>query len=377
MWLFFFLVSFLALFAESSALYLSWFDDPTTTITIQWHTEAQEIDDTVRLKVQDGWESFEGSHIFLEQVLVHTIAFENLTPNTEYSFTIGVDPKIYSFQTAPATLEEPLRFIVGGDVYFSTKLFRRMSQTVLENNPHFIVLGGDLAYALNVHPFRVSPLRRWLSFLKEWKEHMIHPDGKVIPFLLLPGNHDITPNNYNLFFNLFAFPEKQLYRAIDFGSYLSLILLDTGHFQPIEGEQTRWLDEALSTRTDTPYRFAVYHEAAYPSHYDYRGVTPTKIRTHWSPLFEKYNLLAAFEHHNHAFKRTYPIKADQKDLSGVVYIGDGCWGAFARKTHDQWYLEKRGRKNNVVLVELNATQATVKSLDLLNHPLDEITFSPR
>ncbi len=377
MWRFLWLLPLFTLHAEISALYLSWYGDPTTSMVIQWHTPFDEFGDAISLKTpDDNWEPVEGVHVSLDTLLVHKVALENLSPDTEYWFTIGSHSPIYKFRTAPAALDQPLRFIIGGDVYANTKLFRRMSQTVLQNHPHFVVLGGDIAYALSIHPFRSSALRRWTAFLRDWKDYMISADGWITPFLLVPGNHDIASDNYELFFTLFAFPEKQLYRAIDFGSYLSLVLLDTGHFQPIEGRQTLWLDKTLSARAQIPYRFAIYHEAAYPSYYPYHGLIPKKIRTHWTPLFEKHHLLAAFENHNHAFKRTHPIKANQIDPTGVTYLGDGSWGATPRKTQDLWYLAKRSRKNSVLLVELTPQEALIQAIDLFNNPLDHLTLSP-
>lgn len=376
MWRIILLLPF-SVFANLSALYLSWYGDPTSTMTIQWHTQATEYGDTIWIETLDGnWEEIAGEHTTLDSILIHKVNLDFLDPGTEYRFRIGADPKIYRFRTAPANLDEGLRFIIGGDVYASTKLFRRMSQTVLENDPHFVVLGGDIAYAIKIYPFRSSAIRKWLSFLQDWKDYMIAKDGTIIPFLLVPGNHDITPDNYDLFFTLFAFPEKQLYRTIDFGSYLTLFLLDTGHFQPIEGRQTLWLEKALAARSDTPYRFAIYHEAAYPSYYPYHGLIPKKIRTHWVPLFEKYRLLAAFENHNHAFKRTFPMKAGQIDPSGIVYLGDGGWGAPPRTTNDLWYLAKRQKKNSILLVTLTTENADIQALDLLNHPLDQLQLSP-
>lgn len=376
MWRFFIFLPLCSLYADLSAIYLSWYGDPTTTMTIQWHTPLEEFGDTIQIQtLDDNWVTIEGEHTTLEQTLIHKVSLNHLDPNTEYAFRIG-NSKIYRFRTAPDNLDEPLRFVIGGDVYAKTKLFRRMCKTVMEYDPDFAVLGGDLAYALTIHPFRSSALRRWKAFLQDWKDHMITADGRIIPFLIVPGNHDISPDNYDVFFSLFAFPQKQLYRTIDFGSYLTLFLLDTGHFQPIEGRQTLWLEKALSARPSISYRFAVYHEAAYPSFYPYHGLIPKKIRANWAPLFEKFNLQAAFENHNHAYKRTYPIKANQIDPAGVIYIGDGSWGAQPRTTNDLWYLAKRNRKNSVLLIELTAQDATIQAIDLLNNPLDLINIHP-
>ncbi len=377
MWRFLIFLPLCSVYADVLALYLSWYSDPTSTMTIQWHTPFGEHEHTIDLQSLEGnWETVDSQHTDVEETVIHQVSLENLNPNTEYAFRIGNDPKVYRFRTAPANLEEPLRFVIGGDVYSNKKCFKQMSQTVLKHDPHFAVLGGDIAYARPYHPFQSSGLRRWTSFLKDWKEIMITPEGRIIPFLIVPGNHDIAPDDYELFFSLFAFPKKQLYRTVDFGSYLTLFLLDTGHFHPIEGQQTLWLEKTLSAHTPVPYTFAVYHEAAYPSFYPYQATTPKKIRKNWVPLFEKYHLLAAFEHHNHAFKRTHPIKDNQIDPEGVVYIGDGAWGVHPRKTNDLWYLAKRGRKNNALIVELTSTEATITALDLLDSPLDEMTLTP-
>lgn len=373
MWWWLYLFPLFALKAEITALYLSWYGDPTTSMTIQWHTPQDEVGDTISLETGEKT----GEHAVVDHILVHKVSLENLIPNTEYSFSIGNDSKVYRFRTAPSNLDEPLRFIVGGDIYRSTKLFRRMAKTVLENRPDFVVLGGDIAYAIDSHPFHSSALRRWVAFFKDWMDYMISPDGYVTPCLIVPGNHDIAPDNYELFFSLFAFPQKQLYRTVDFADYLTLFLLDTGHFQPIDGRQALWLDKALATRRQVPYCFAVYHEAAYPSFYPYHGQTPKKIRTYWAPLFEKYHLTAAFENHNHTFKRTQPIKANQVDPTGIVYFGDGSWGVHPRSPNDAWYLAQKSKKNAVLLIELTKEEAIVTAIDLLNTPFDQMTFKPR
>ena len=370
-----FLLISLRISAEISALYLTWYGDPTTTMAIQWH--AANGEESLYLnKTGEEWTPVAGAHTSLNDVLIYRVFLEGLAPDSAYRFRIGEDPTVYTFRTAPNQLDKPLRFIIGGDAFQNAKLFLRMNETIASLDPLFCVIGGDIAYAINGTPFTLQSraVKRWFSFLSQWKEQMVAPDGRLIPFLLAAGNHDIGSDNYETFFSLFAFPERQLYRAIDFGKYLSLILLDTGHFQPIEGKQTLWLDRTLANRADIPIRLAVYHEAAYPSFYPYNGETPKKIRTNWCPLFDKHKLPAAFEHHNHAFKRTYPIKNNALDPDGVLYLGDGCWGAKPRKTNDLWYLEKRARKNNVYLIDLSQESAQIQAIGLLGDTLDSVTL---
>ncbi len=358
------------------AVYLTWYGDPTQTMAIHWLSGEDDHQDLVTVEKRQ----VTGTHRSVEEKNVHTVLLSDLKPDTEYTFRIGSEPEEHRFRTAPSDLTHPLRFIVGGDVFQVQKLFHQMNKAVVAEDPLFAVIGGDIAYALFNGPVRShrKSLRRWISFLEGWSEDLRTSDGRLIPFLLAAGNHDITPEDSDLFFNFFAFPEKRLYRAIDFSSYLSLVLLDTGHLDPIAGPQTDWLRKTLKEREQIPFRFPVYHVSAYPSYYPFDAALSEEVRKFWCPLFEESGCRIAFEHHNHTYKKTFPIRAGKLDPTGVVYLGDGCWGVEPRPTYDRWYLEKRGRKNNVHLVELKSIdEATIRALDLQGHSLDEITFQRR
>lgn len=374
-----FSLAVLSVFGGRSALYLTWIDDPATTMVVSWHTAIEDDPQPLFFKQMDGWDEITPSSLSLSDVLIHRVFLQKLLPDTEYTFKFEEEGPTYSFRTAPINLDRPIKFVVGGDLYLSKKLFRKMNQTVVNQDPLFVVIGGDIAYAIKTNPFRKEQgaINRWISFLEEWSEQMTTSENRLIPLLPTSGNHDVAPDNYEIFFSLFPMPKKQFYRALDFGSYLSLILLDTGHFQPIQGQQSFWLDKTLALRTKRPYLLAVYHEAAYPSYYPFEGETPTRIRANWCPLFEKWGVQAAFEHHNHAFKKTYPIRDGKIDPNGIIYLGDGCWGANPRKPEDRWYLEKKGKKNNVYLVEIDSKKASIKALGLLGDFLDEIELKSK
>ena len=46
---------------EISALYLSWYDDPTSTISIQWLTPLEDEATEILLETPDGWMAFTGT----------------------------------------------------------------------------------------------------------------------------------------------------------------------------------------------------------------------------------------------------------------------------------------------------------------------------
>ena len=51
-----------------------------------------------------------------------------------------------------------------------------------------------------------------------------------------------------------------------------------------------------------------------------------KGNKNWTPLFDRDNFIAAFEHHTHHRKFTYKLNNGTIANNGVRYIGDGSWG---------------------------------------------------
>src|SRR5262249_4611925 len=134
-------------------------------------------------------------------------------------------------------------------------------------DPMFAVVGGDLGYD-NGRSVEVS-----LAFLRNYSKHMVARDGRMIPLIAAIGNHEVdggygkprtkAPFFYALFDDLY--PETG-YATLDFGDYLSLVLLDTGHTSPIGGAQASWLEKTLRARQDYPHVVVVNHVPAYPSY---------------------------------------------------------------------------------------------------------------
>lgn len=262
--------------------------------------------------------------------------------------------------------------------------FHRKNQMIADQDPDFIVAGGDLAYTKGRKQFgkgRAWELSQWQGFLKG-QQTIKGKDGRLIPMLPIVGNHDVAKPQHQtpepeMFFQLFSFPYiNKAYRCLDFGTYLSLILLDSDHHSPIEGEQTAWLQKTLEKKQSV-YLLTAYHVAAYPSHNPYSGKIPEKIRQYWSPLFEQYKVPFVFEHHNHAFKRTHPIKNGKIDPSGVTYLGDGSWGVAARpvKSPDElWYLVKSASINMCYIVTLTKEKCLIEAKSLQGQIIDQVDY---
>lgn len=384
--------SWAAYAASPSILYLTWTDDPTTTMTIQWHSDKDDEKTEVlfRQAGKQEWKSKEGVFNVLHSTdyIAHTVELDQLKPGTNYEFMFPGKKKTYKFRTMPEDLDRPVRFAIGGDAYYYLNIFRRMCAQVAAQDPDFVVVGGDIAYTngrRSVFQTQNWEINRWRTFLREWKVQMVAKDGRLIPLLPVVGNHDVKGSQLDplknpiYFYEIFTFPNKDIpYRSLDFGSYLSLILLDTGHTYPINGKQTEWLANTLGERENFSYKFAAYHVGAYPSVYPYAGAVPRKIRENWSPLFEQYHLNGAFEHHSHTFKRTHPIKQEKVDPNGVVYFGDGSWGVSPRKVKNakMWYMSKSAQENAVFIITLDQHMGVVEALSIEGKVIDSAVAYP-
>lgn len=361
---------------KPDTLFLTWQRDPTTTITIQWIGRAKDVDEPViryRERSKSDWiigpiakakpfpvvelpakpegKEREGAEASKDapkdapkvapgkgvptgptDFSVFRAELTKLTPGTEYEFLIGTRSKSYRFRTMPSKATKAFHFISGGDVGINSHALANNRIAALQD-PMFALIGGDLGYDNGVNGNTA------VQFIRNYASTMIDSQGRLIPMVAMLGNHEVR-GSYNktladatfftpLFDGLFS---ETSYATLDFGDYLSLVLLDTGHCAKIEGAQTEWLDKVLGERAGMPHLIVAGHVPCYPSYRNPTGInakfgTGEEQRKHWVPLFEKHQVDIVLEHHDHTFKRTHPLTGGNVDtVTGITYIGDGSWG---------------------------------------------------
>ncbi len=326
---------------QPSTLFLTWQQDPTTTMTIQWvGARGESSNPTILYSTsKDGpWASQPAAlkPYPMTDLQVFRTELTGLLPGRDYVFRIGKESPIYRFRTMPAKATDTIHFISGGDCGVNPHTVANNVQAARQD-PMFAVIGGDLGYD-NGRSAAVS-----LAFLRNYSKQMIGRDGRLIPMVACIGNHEVD-GGYNkprakapFFFALFdGIYRDTSYATLDFGDYLSLVLLDTGHTSPIAGAQTDWLEKTLKARADHPNVLVVNHVPAYPSYRSMVGKpdkegklkegTGEGNRKNWVPLFQKYRVPVVLEHHDHTFKRTKPLLDGLGHENGVLYLGDGSWG---------------------------------------------------
>ncbi len=380
---------------EPTGLVLTWQRDPSSTMTIDWHVQPYQSDlSSLEFKPSgdDQWQLVEANALPFpfSQREVRRVELENLQPDTVYRFRINGFRRTYNFRTMPESLENTsLTFATGGDVLDRQRAathptdrritMSQMNRSVRDENPAFIAWGGDLAYADGL-PDQVW---RWYLFFTEIMDTLIDEDGNVIPLVVAIGNHEVdNDGNAPFFKSLFAFPGEAIYDVLDFNDYLSLVLLDTDHARPIEGEQTAWLEDVLAEREGiVTHLFPIYHVPGFPSYRSFEGGSSQRVRENWSPLFEQYGVRVTFENHDHTYKRTPPIRRIDGefriDEGGITYIGDGSWGLGPREPHDPeetWYLERAESSYSAILVTLFQNRAAFRMIDEQGRQIDEYAY---
>lgn len=332
--------------------------DPTRTVTLQWisptsdpsesvvgvsaengDSETMERTDVDLFGDSDHYEgttltdirpfgdtSFEDVRFYRHPLYRHRAVLTDLEPDTRYSITIDESDTGLAVRTAPEELLAPLTFAEGGDID-TLPTVPRMHGQAAEWDPLFGLVGGDLAYADARHP------DQWITFLEHWSEYM-RSGNRLIPLVAAIGDHESerelhgTPDEAPFFYALFDNPHREhAYWALDIGDFLSILILDSNHSTAVGGAQTEWFEEALAKRTDREHLMAAYHIPAYPSAKPIGEGGRDDIRQHWVPLLQEYDVDVAFEHDDHAYKRTHLLRNGEPDPDdGILYIGDGAWG---------------------------------------------------
>lgn len=376
-------------------LYLTWQSDPTTTMTINWVDlrANSPLDVHYRRIGEAAWSKATGAKFAISDTTMQGRRLEltGLKPDSNYEFNIGkpaVKPgEGWRFRTMPRDLNRPVKFVSGGDMMHTRHKVDKANANAASLDPDFALIVGDLAYANGVLS------GRWADWLKSWMENAVGPDRRLIPLVVGIGNHEVkggyngkVPDDAPFFYSLFATSERRSYYALDFGDYLSILVLDTAHTQPIAGAQAEWLNQALAARKNKQFVFVGYHYPAYGTTKAPKGGTPLdaprsiEIRQHWMPIWERYGVTAVFENDHHNYKRSNRLRGHKRDdENGILYLGDGAWAVQTRTVPDfaaGWWLAKAEGRNHVFEVKLRADgTSSVRAVDIDGKEFDKVEIA--
>jgi len=245
-------------------------------------------------------------------------------------------------------------------------------------SPDFILLGGDIVY----DDGDISNVGLWDTWLSHWEKAMVTSDGFVIPIISAIGNHEVSggwhksPKDSTLYLKFFRQEGDQTFFVRKISPLGILMILDSGHVNTHES-QIPWIKQTLDKFKSAPFKMAAYHVPLFPSARLVSDPWVREGRKYWTSLFEDHGLDLAFEHHDHALKRTHPIKNNRIDQNGVLYIGDGCMGKSPRSVQSEWYLAKSKSIEHFWLGKITKDEITLKATGLNGEIFDEVVIKSK
>jgi acid phosphatase type 7 len=388
------------LFAVDHGPMVQWFQNPCHEAEIRWVEEstprANAGYSVGYRKAGDAeyrWQAASKQAFAGTRSQVFAASLEGLMADSLIEFAIRQDVTqavegSWKFRTAPEKFR-PMHFVIGGDMYHKRLLLGAMNVNCGKQDPLFAALIGDLAYSNDQHP------KRFYEWIDSWAKLAVAPDGRLIPMVVCIGNHEVLGHGYvpekdtpgageaKEFYSLFRMAKNEKRPlssyAIDFGDYMSLQLLDSGHTQSISS-QNEFVKKSLAERQQRRFVFSAYHRPAWGS-----GCKPDakEIQQAWTPLFEKYGVDAVFEHDHHTYKRTWPLIAGKRDdAHGVPHLGDGAWGVDVRKPTPaelakRPWVAKQATLNHLIRVDLREDGFTTSAKTADGNTFDEAKYPLR
>jgi hypothetical protein len=297
---------------HTSGPWLTWHDDPKTTICISWLTAEKK--DT-RVYYGKDPDNLNRTASGKDDVYLHKLYIEDLTPGSKYYYRIDEAfetrhrSDLFSFRTAP-DVEQPFEFIVFGDMQpkqdITEKINRLFIEELLkvsEKNPFdFIIQLGDLTET-------GEDVKAWHRVLNNLSRiSALHPTMSVI------GNHEwgskgnaaVPGDTGSSFTALFSYPyenpKQGRYYSFNYLNALFIAVDPFEHYYHMSNTQLSWLENVLKrarASSDIDWIFVLMHPSILST-----GSTPIyfEIQEKLIPLFDRYAVSAVFYGHDHHYE---------------------------------------------------------------------------
>ncbi len=279
--------------------YLSWVNDPQTTMTITWENE-REGTGSIEWGLDDsyGFTNFDSTFGKL-----HSVELFGLTPSTTYHYRVfsstGETGDDHTFSTAKFFIE-PFTFVAYGDTRTNDVYRGDVVSRIININPDFVFNTGDLVE----NGWDRDLWRKWFSTNQVLLEDR--------PFFNAIGNHE---ENASLYYSYWHFPGNEQWYSVNYGNAHFICLnTETNLYE----EQRTWLKaELIAAKDSALWIFVFFHRPPYSSGSDHGS--DLSVRQAWCSLFEQYGVDIVFNGHEHIYERAL--------INGVYYIITGGGGA--------------------------------------------------
>jgi hypothetical protein len=348
-------------------VHLSWSDDPSTTMSFVWRTDADTLasrveygTDTSYGSVADGASFFVGPDTTAGRV--HEAHVCGLTPGTTYHYRVGGEgnwSEDRTFTTAPTPGEAaPFRFAVTGDSRDNQATFGLLLDEIDKRGVDFYLFSGD-AVDLGVN------MEEWDAWFDAGEGHM---DAR--PLVFAHGNHEFQVQNY---YALFAQPGNEQWFSLDYADAHFVVLNDTVATAGDRELQASWMEQDLAATT-AKWRFAMHHMPAYSSCTTHGS--NLDLQALWSPIEEAGGVVLDFAGHNHNYERSVPLRngAETTPELGTTYVvAAGAGATLYGNDLSNPFTAVAEITEHYVIVDVADGVLTLTAYDLAGNVLDTFT----
>jgi hypothetical protein len=252
----------------------------------------------------------------------HRAAAADLEPDTVYAYSAGDGSPAgwspwYKVRTGPDR-RRSFRFLFMGDPQCGLEEWGQLLSAAYRRHRDaaFLLIAGDLVDRGNERT--------------NWDHFFLRAAGvfERLPLMPCAGNHEYLDQGPRLYRAIFALPaggpagiDSNLVYSFEYGGAFIAVLDSTLALADpaLAGRQAEWLDEALG-RTGCPWKLVMFHHPVYASH-------PTRespaLHDAWVPVIEKHRVALVLQGHDHAYQRTYPLRAGRRVSrpdQGTTYV---------------------------------------------------------
>lgn len=289
------------------------------------------------------------------------IAVKGLPADTLCSYTVKVGGKRvgpFSFRTAPAGIDTPVRFAIYGDTRTYPKDHARVADAIANEQPCFTLCAGDLV----THGKDKS----------QWDPQYFIPARNLlanVPVFPCLGNHEERGQPY---FDLFSLPGNESYYEMVYGP-VRIVTVD--QYQPYEkgSVQYKWLENVLAKKFKG-WTLVQFHKPPFFG-INWKRNTNRKVVDNLVPLFEKYGVDLVINGHYHYYFRTVPLssKAGEK---GIIYVISGGGGAPLHSADkDTPYMATTRSAHHYLICDATAGELKCRAMTPEGEEIDRFTLS--
>lgn len=330
--------------SEQRGPYLSWMDDPTTTMTVTFEIKSPgdyilhygTSETTLGSQIL-----FVRSEMRTEDGYYHyTANITGLTANTKYYYNI---PNLYepvsAFKTAPNIKTTSFKFLLYGDSREDNKILDNQHYALLDQLENQMDI-TELAFAINT-----GDTAREHNNPKLWNYHFdaIRDIAKSVPYFVASGNHEWNDgDSWNLDnqpaldiqdFPIGNNPAVDVYslNEISFSfAYANSFFIFLGY--PHAGSNNTaymtWLEQQLAIGNSSyDFTFVSLHKPPFDDREGENDDDNLDIIKNECPLFHNYSVEAVFNGHNHLLAHqniTWSGDANNRVVSYIISGGGGA-----------------------------------------------------